>query len=436
MLKPLLLAFALVTSAFGQPDSAWLFRYPGTGTGRYEPLAALVDDTGNLYVAGWKGREWEDNLGAFLIKVDSLGRLMWERTYEGMELVDIAWDNTGNTYILGDAGGRLGLLKHGSDGTGEWLVNCDVWGAIAIDDSQNIYVGGIPRSDTCPVRVVKYRADGGLAGSVNVRPRNVDLTLLDDRFYVVSNGDMFWVTNQEHRSRTCDSYAWLVMKFSPGGRVMWERVIGETTDLYRRLRASQVDLKGNVYLTGEVVSANSSCNFCTVKMDSSGNTPWEREYDGPDKLEDKPFFLGVNAGNVIVSGWSKCRSRTAITVVKYDSLGNQLWDRQCGRPDATYYPRDYGGFITPDYCSMNLDDSGNIYFTNDGHSADGWHTILLKCDSEGNSVWARTLPGRDGETWIGEIVGLGRGSAIYDIGIDHAADDSRMDIYVLKYRTR
>jgi len=292
LLKPLLLAFALVAASFVQPDSAWLFKYPGTGTGRYEPLAAFVDETGNVYVAGWKGKEWEDNLGAFLIKVDSLGRLMWERTYEGMELVDIAWDNTGNTYILGDAGGRLGLLKHGSDGTGEWLVNCDVWGAIAIDDSQNIYVGGIPRSDTCPVRVVKYRADGGLAGSVNVRPRNVDLTLLDDRFYVVSNGDMFWVTNQEHRSRTCDSYAWLVMKFSPGGRVMWERVIGETTDLYRRLRASQVDLKGNVYLTGEVVSANSSCNFCTVKMDSSGNTLWERDTMDRTSWRTSPFSSG------------------------------------------------------------------------------------------------------------------------------------------------
>jgi len=436
LLKPFLLALSLSAAAYAQLDTAWLFRYPGTGTGRYEPLATLVDDTGNLYVAGWKGREREDNLGTFLIKVDSLGRLKWERTYEGMELVDIAWDNTGNTYILGDAGGLFCLLKHGSDGTVEWLVNCDVWGSIAIDDSQNIYVGGIPRLETCQVRVLKYRPDGGLAGSVNIRPCAVDLTLSDDRFYILSNGDMYWVTNQEHPSRTCDSYAWLVMKFSPEGRVMWERVIGETTDLYRRLRASQVDRKGNVYLTGEVVSANSSCNFCTVKVDSSGNALWEREYDGPDNLEDKPFFLGVNAGNVIVSGWSKCRSRTAITVVKYDSLGNQLWDRQCGKPDATYYPRDYGGFTVPDYCSMNSDDSGNIYFTNEGHSRDGWHTVLLKYDSEGNNVWARTLPDRDGEAWSGEIVGLGRGSAIYDIGIDRAGDGSRLDIYVLKYRTR
>jgi len=436
LLKPLLLAFALVAASFAQPDTAWLFRHPGTGTGHYEPLAAFVDDTGNVYVAGWKGKEWEGNLGTFLIKVDSSGRLMWERTYEGMELDEVAWDKSGSTYMLGGAGGQVRLLKHNSDGTAEWLVNCAVGGSIAIDDSQNIYVGGIPRSETCPVRVVKYRPDGSLAGSVNIRPRSVDLMLLDDRFYVLSNGDMYWVTNQKHPSRTTMSFAWFVMKFSPEGRVMWERVIGETTDLYRRLRASQVDRNGNVYLTGEVVSANSSCNFCTAMMDSSGNTLWKREYDGPDSLEDKPFFLGVNGGNVIVSGWSKCRSRTAITVVKYDSLGNQLWERQGGRPDATYYPRDYGGFMTPDYCSMNLDDSGNVYFTNDGNCRDGTFTVLLKYDSEGSDVWARTLVDHDGEAWTGEIVGLGRGSAIYDIGIDKAADDSRMDIYVLKYRTR
>jgi hypothetical protein len=437
LLKPLLLALSLSAAANAQSDTAWLFRYPGTGTGHYEPLAALVDDTGNVYVAGWKGKEWEDNLGAFLIRVDSLGRLMWERTYEGMELVDIAWDNTGNTYILGDAGGRLGLLKHGSDGTGEWLVNCDVWGAIAIDDSQNIYVGGIPRSEACPVRVVKYRPDGSLAGSVSITPRNVDLTLLDDRFYVLSNGDMFWVTNQEHPSRTCDSYAWLVMKFSPEGRVMWERVIGETTDLYRRLRCSQVDRKGNIYLTGEVVSSNSvSGDFCTAKMDSSGNTIWVRKYNGPENPIDRPYFLRVDHGNALVSGWSTYGAREAITMVKYDSLGNLLWGRQYGKHGADYYPRDFGGFITPDYCSMNSDDSGNIYFTNSGSCGDSWYTVLLKYDSEGNNVWVRTLTDRDGEAWSGEIVGLGRGSAVYDIGIDLAGDGSRLDVYVLKYRTR
>ena len=85
---------------------------------------------------------------------------------------------------------------------------------------------------------------------------------------------------------------------------------------------------------------------------------------------------------------------------------------------------------------MNLDDSGNVYFTNDGNCRDGTFTVLLKYDSEGSDVWARTLVDHDGEAWTGEIVGLGRGSAIYDIGIDKAADDSRMDIYVLKYRTR
>lgn len=437
MFKILLLILSFSAAAYAQSDSSWLFRYPGTGAGLHQPLAALVDDSGNVYVAGWRWkREYGDSLGAFLIKGDSLGRLMWERTYEGLELDDIAWDKSGNTYMLGDAGGLFCLLKHGSDGTVEWLVNCDVRGSIAIDDSQNVYIGGIPRSEKCQVRVLKYRPDGGLAGSVNIRPRAVDLTLADDRFYILSNGDMYWVTNQKHLSRTCDSYAWLVMKFSPEGRVMWERVISETTDLYRRLRSSQVDRKGNVYLTGEVVSANSSCNFCTVKMDSAGNTLWERECNGPENSEDRPYFLRVDRGNVLVSGWSTFGAREAITTVKYDSLGNLLWGRQYGKHGSDYYPRDFGGFIVPDYCSMNSDDSGNVYFTNAGNSGDSSYTVLLKYDSEGNNVWVRTLTDRDGEAWSGEIVGLGRGSAIYDIGIDRAGDGSRLDIYVLKYRTR
>lgn len=435
-LRFVLLTLALSVAAYAQSDSAWLFRYPGTGTGRYEPLAAFVDDTSNVYVAGWKG-EWGDSLGTFLIKVDSLGRLMWERTYEGLELDDVAWDKSGSTYMLGEAGSHFCLLKHGSDGTVEWLVNCNIRGSIAFDDNQNVCVGGIPRSETSQVRVLKYRPDGRLAGSISSRPRSGGLTLLDDRFYVLSNGDMYLVTNKEHPSRTCASYAWLVMKLSREGRVMWERVVSETTDLYRRLRCSQVDRNGNVYLTGEVVSANSaSYDFCTVKMDSSGNTLWAREYNGPENPDDRPYFLGVNRGDVLVSGWSTYRSREAITVVKYDSLGNQLWGRQYGNPDATHYPRDFGGIIVPDYCSMNSDDSGNVYFTNAGRRGDSSYTVLLKYGPMGNRVWVRTLTDRDGEAWSGEIVSLGRGSAIYDIGVDRARDGSRLDVYVLKYRTR
>jgi len=341
-----LLSLSLSAAVYAQSDTAWLFRYPGAGTGRYQPLASFVDDTGNVYVAGWTG-EWGDNLGVFLVKVDSLGRLAWARTYDNVEAMGAARDTSGNTYIAGgEEGGRVCLLKYGPDGTMEWLATYGGAGnyhlalsAVAIDDSQNVYVGGVSGS---AVRVLKYRPDGTSAGMMSGTLRN-DFTLVDNRLCILDNGDVYLVTNKEHPSGGYSwSYDWLVARLSREGRVMWERIVNEATDRYRRLRWSQVDGKGNVYLTGEVVSALSgSRDFCTMKMDSAGNTLWVKKYDGPEKPDDVPYFLRVDRGNVLVSGWSIYRARgenRAITLVKYDSLGNQLWASQYGKPEASYHP--------------------------------------------------------------------------------------------------
>jgi len=134
-----MLVLALAGTACAQPDTAWLFRYPNS-----EPLAFFADDTCNVYVAGWSETE-EDHRGVLLLKIDSTGHLVWDKTYDNMTAVGAVRDKSGNFYISGAAGGgRVCLLKYKPNGDMGWLASyggrdnpCSAMGPIAIDDSQN-----------------------------------------------------------------------------------------------------------------------------------------------------------------------------------------------------------------------------------------------------------------------------------------------------------
>ena len=225
--KPVLLLLLLSAAAYAQSDSAWMFRYPETGQGDYQPLASFVDDTGYVYVAGWKG-EWGKHLDMFLIKVDSLGRLVWTRGYDSLEAVGAARDTCGNTYIAGDQeGGRVCLMKYGPDGDMKWFAICGrtaqraaALHGVAIDDSQNVYVGALSWSASNNIiHILKYRPNGTLAGEVSSQLHQRAI-LLEDRFHVLDNGDVYLVTNSERPdSSALGDYDWFAAKLSGAHRV-------------------------------------------------------------------------------------------------------------------------------------------------------------------------------------------------------------------------
>ena len=451
--------FASVLSAvsYVQPDTAWLFRYPGTKHRFHEPLTSFVDDTGNVYVAGWS-KEGESRLDALLLKVDSLGHLVWTRTCDHVTAAGAARDKNGNLYIAGvtnDAtvAGKICMLKYRPDGDTDWVrtysepgKSFSALGTIAIDDSQNVYACGVAESSSCfAVRVVKYTPDGVLSDVKRYTLCGYTY-LLDGEFHVLGNGEAYLALSAENPDVDGD---WVVVKLSADSRVLWDRVDKDTGSGWERLIWSQVDEDASIYLTGEVVSAVYGTEvFCTMKMDSSGKIRWTSEYLGPDSLRSRPRFLLLANGNVYVSGWNMCIKNgqdVAIAVLKYDSLGNRLWARQYGDKYTVSIPgnADENDEPTPglNYCSMKVDDSGNVYLAGTGddypltcHSL-SFFAVLLKYDSRGNLVWARLFPECQAETWFGETIALDNRGALYSIGVENI-EGSSLGIYVLKYRTR
>jgi len=450
LLKPLLLAFVLIAVSVAQPDSAWLFTYPASKYGESQPLAAFVDDTGNVYVAGWSEKK-ADRPDILLLKIDSFGHLVWARTYDNVTAVGASRDTAGNIYIAGSstdtAERRLYVLKYSPHGDTQWVRTYGgehrsfaTLGSMAFDDSQNVYACGQSESASCAiVRILRYSPSGvPLVTMSYTVSRN--LSLSHGYFHILANGDAYLALNIAHPETGCGK--WLTVKLSRQGQILWERIYKDTDSTWERPQWSQLDEKASIYLTGVVVDRSD-----ILKMDSSGNIVWVREFKSPENNPDEPPFLFHRKGETYLAGWvlkdKVSTDQTRIVIVKYDSLGNELWASQWGGADTDAYPG-YGSNwyepeARPEYCSMNVDDSGNVYVTGwfDYLSSGrlplsyGFAAVLLKYDSRGNRVWVRKLPERKGEMWAGAVVGLDNRGAIYEVGMHNMKS-----IYVLKYRTR
>src|SRR5688572_1867641 len=113
----------LVAGTFGQPVEAdfGLVKYKNDGTMIWDPRYAnsagsddilndiMVDDTGNVYLAGWETANFSTNYNFLILKYDSTGNFKYELMWTDSLGVApdygkrIGMDSTGNIYVMGDA---------------------------------------------------------------------------------------------------------------------------------------------------------------------------------------------------------------------------------------------------------------------------------------------------------------------------------------------
>ena len=163
--------------------SSFIVQIGGTPTTAY-CYSTTLDDSENLYCAGYTtGDLGEENGGdedAFVMKLDSSGKLKWV-TQLGIKTTgfdggdnslsdycdDVAVDNSGNVYCAGYTEGALGeanggnydafVMKLNANGVIQWITQLgikttgfdggdnslnDYCDAVAVDNSENVYCAG------------------------------------------------------------------------------------------------------------------------------------------------------------------------------------------------------------------------------------------------------------------------------------------------------
>lgn len=270
----LVISFTLTINA--QVDTLWTFAYNGTAGSLDGARSLLLDNFGNLYVAG---NTASNGMDVILIKYSSNGDSLWSYIFSSGNFAD--------DYFLSIVQGDSGFI---------YLACC------AITIQRAFYV-------------IKLSPDGNLIwttqipdmiGESNNKPSK--------RLKVDNNGNVYFTGTK--------SFNFLTVKLNSLGDTLWTKSYGNPGYTYDDPSALTIDNDQNVYVTGKQM-INGSYDFCTIKYNTNGELKWANNYDGPAHSTDYSYAITTDqTGNVYVCGSSNLdgSSNTDYCIIKLPAL--------------------------------------------------------------------------------------------------------------------
>jgi hypothetical protein len=321
-------------------------------------------------------------LDGWLIKIDTIGNILWEKTYGGSSgdgFRRIFPDNSGNYILVGGSGSSDGDISNNPYPGSEsfWIVKIDVEGNIIWDK----IVGG---SYGDKIWNASPTLDGGVVA--------IGETYSDDGHVSVYYGY---------------NDTWFV-KLSADGEVEWDYTIGtgwfdigqaiiQTSDGGYLAGSNSIILQNAV---GNITCIPPSYGYVTgvlTKFDADMNVQWQHCYGG--NIHDAiSGILELDDGYVFVGGTASTdmpghKGDYDVWVVRIDFDGNIIWQKVYGgsifEAGHTIFTTDDSGFIV----------AGNTYSNNGDVS--GNHSIsefypdiwMFKINSVGELQWQQCFGG-------------------------------------------
>ena len=245
-----------------------------------------VSSSEDIYVIGE-----EEGGGGYLLKYDKFGNLKWDQYYDA-HFCAVTVDALGNAYIAAYASDPnefmdedINLLKYNKHGVYQWRKifdknTRDEPYAIALDNSNNIYVGA-----------VTYE------------------------YYSYEIKDI------------------LVIKCNPNGVPIWDRIldIRETDEC----RGIALDSLNNIYICGWTDSSSTSEDVVIAKYNNQGTIQWYKIWGGSPAREKSNDIVLDSSNNIYITG----ESNADLLLIKFDNVGTEVWNRKYG---ADYEDVGYG----------------------------------------------------------------------------------------------
>ena len=299
---------------------------------------------GQLFVAGMTQPQGSDYYNGWILKLTEKGRKIWEYTLKKEKHVGFR-----DIYVT----------PH------EQVV---VVGSYQRDVTPKHYDGIVLKLDA-QGNELWQRTFGGNANDVikAVAPSN------DDGYIIAGY--------TQSGSNNTGADAWL-FKLDETGAVVWEHTFGG--NFWDKALALDTLGNGEIIVAGVTESTKSNLDAWLFKLDGQGKMVWERTFGGNDKDEITALELNEN-GDIFVAGntVSKGNGKTDVWVLKFDKLGQRIWERTFGgsQEDKTYSLK-----ITSDDGVI----IGGQTFSKGIGQGDVW---LLRLDKWGGKVWERTFGG-------------------------------------------
>ncbi|KKN55784.1 hypothetical protein LCGC14_0578910 [marine sediment metagenome] len=396
------------------------------GSSNEEASGIALDSSGNVFITGTIGiHGGEDDDNVFLLKYDSAGNLLWNRTW-GQSDYDygygIAIDSTGNVFVTGRALSKIFIRKYDSSGNLLWAKT---WGAawapkIALDASGNAFITGSTDSygaGSSDAFILKLDSSGNQlwvkiwGGSERDLGIEISLDYLGNAFilgrtlsYGAGSEDVF------------------LLKYNSTGNLLWDRTWGGSSHDYAN--DITLDASGNAFITGTTWSYGTGpTDAFLLKFDSSGNLQWDKTWGGSGGESGWEIAID-DSGYVYIAGETSSYGAgyEDAFLLKYDSSGNLQWDKTWGGS-----ANDYGRGIA-------LDAIGNIYLTGMTSSYGVGYSDLFfgKYDSSGNKLFEKTWGGY-GYDYLKGIAIDSSGNTFITGDTYNYGEEGDIDIFLLKH---
>lgn len=349
-----------------------------------------VQPTDNGYVAAGYTLYAED---ALLIKVDSGGNEIWRKTFGGTEYdiaISVQLTSDGGYLLKGSSvsfnlplatSGAAWLIK--TDSAGNELWNRTFQGCLlgAFDSVQPTPDGGCAIAATCYYAVVDSRFDNN---SLSLMDRDACLAKIDP------TGDIVWSRSFDTFGMNGDDSVNSVKLANDGGYILSGRTgfsTGFGDDEWYFQWIMKTDSEGNEIWNKTLAKTERQYATNYQGVTFNRNTGWVQigsfqfKEDGSYLNSLLPTTDGgyILVGNKIVDGtdWNDA------WIAKIDSEGNEIWDKTFGGTGddnaLLIQPTQDGGYIVGGTTGYHE----NLYTI-----FEAW---LVKTDSEGNEIWSKTF---------------------------------------------
>ena len=341
-------------------NTEWSKAYGGMSDEYAHEIKATIDG-GYVFVGATYSNDGDisQNKGycnAWIVKIDSLGNIQWQKTYGG-SMFDAAhsiFQTSDGGYIFtgsvtsndGDIPGNL----HGGDDF--WIVKLSENG----DMEWQKLLGG---SNNDNGDAIKQTSDGGYIACGRAKSTDGDVTY--------NNGNMdCWV-----------------IKLNAAGDIEWQNTLGGTAldignDIVEVADGYVVCGLAGSPNTGDVSGHKGSLDSWLLKLNKTGELQWQKCMGG-SKEDYANGIVSTHDGNFVFTGSTRSidgditphNGVQLVWVVKFDPEGEIIWQKTFG---GTYVERSFSIRQTPDLGYI----FAGIAFSNDGDvvghhgSADIW----------------------------------------------------------------
>lgn len=300
-------------------DTSGVYQWHKTwgGSSTETAQSIYIDLSDYVYITG-KARSFNTTDDVFIVKYDSNGNLIWNRTWGGSGNdigIDLTVDSQGNAYIAGitssygPGGQNVIFLIYNSTGH---LQDSKIWGgnsddranAIVKDSNGNTFIMGETGSfgaGNADVFLLKYNTSRDLEWNTtwgsNTLDRPGDLA-------IDSNNDLYISGFTYHPDIGTGDENFFIAKFSSSGLPIWSEIWGSK---YMDLGVSvAIDSDNNAYFTGYTQGYDAGIqDIYLAKFSSDGVKQWECLWDSGDTDVVHEIYIDKSSNDIFLAGESK-----------------------------------------------------------------------------------------------------------------------------------